>query len=114
MVKDGYQALKPHRKGRLPKAHKKTKKQLKHLTEKSENDRLREKLARTKRELHEARLDRDILRNSLALFGSQSPKKAQIVDRVRAEQTKLPKSQQYKVGKLLKKVSLAFMTSMPG
>ena len=68
-IKYGYDALKPHRKGRSQKVKKQTKKQKQKLVEKKEIDQLREELARTKQELYNTKMDRDILKKSLALFG---------------------------------------------
>ncbi|MDY4065772.1 hypothetical protein AYP76_08830 [Ligilactobacillus agilis] len=74
-IKYGYDALKPHRKGRSPKVKKQTKKQKQKLVEKKEIDQLREELARTKQELYNTKMDRDILKKSLALFGPSKPGK---------------------------------------
>lgn len=68
-LKDGYAALKPHHKGRPAKVKKKTKKQQQKLAERKEINQLREELARTKQELYDTKMDRDILKKSLALFG---------------------------------------------
>lgn len=68
-IKRGYDALKPHRKGRPSRVKKQTKKQKQKLVEKKEIDQLREELARTKQELYNTKMDRDILKKSLALFG---------------------------------------------
>ena len=45
------------------------------LVEKKEIDQLREELARTKQELYNTKMDRDILKKSLALFGPSKPGK---------------------------------------
>ena len=74
-IKYGYDALKPHRKGRSQKVKKQTKKQKQKLVEKKEIDQLREELARTKQELYNTKMDRDILKKSLALFGPSKPGK---------------------------------------
>ena len=74
-IKYGYDALKPHHKGRLSKVKKQTKKQKQKLLEKKEIDQLREELARTKQELYDTKMDRDILKKSLALFGPSKPGK---------------------------------------
>ena len=58
----GYQALKPHPKGRPPKVKKKNRKALKKQVNKNEIERLKE-------ELYDVKMDRDILKKSLALFG---------------------------------------------
>lgn len=66
----GLPALKPHRKGRPPKmTHKRTKKRLKHLANQSEIDRLKAELAEKNKELYDTKLERDILKKSLTLFG---------------------------------------------
>ena len=65
----GYQALKPHLKGRLPKVKKKKRKALKKQVNKNEIERLKDELAQTKQELYDVKMDRDILKKSLALFG---------------------------------------------
>lgn len=65
----GYQALKPHPKGRPPKVKKKNRKALKKQVNKNEIERLKEELAQTKQELYDVKMDRDILKKSLALFG---------------------------------------------
>lgn len=68
--REGVEALKPHRKGRPPKVIKKhSKKHLRHLAEKSEIDRLKEELAKKNQELHETKLELEITKKSLTLFG---------------------------------------------
>ena len=74
-IKYGYDALKPHQKGRPSKVKKQTKKQKQKLLEKKEIDQLREELARTKQELYDTKMDRDILKKSLALFGPLKPER---------------------------------------
>lgn len=74
-IKRGYDALKPHRKGRPSRVKKQTKKQKQKLVEKKEIDQLREELARTKQELYNTKMDRDILKKSLALFGPSKPER---------------------------------------
>lgn len=67
---DGIEALKPHRKGRSPKVNKKhSPKYLRHLSEKNEVDQLKEELAKKNQELHETKLELEITKKSLALFG---------------------------------------------
>ncbi|WP_251545320.1 helix-turn-helix domain-containing protein [Limosilactobacillus caecicola] len=73
-IKYGYDALKPHRKGRPSKVKKQTKKQKQKLVEKKEIDQLREELARTKQELYNTKIDRDILKNHWPCSDPQSPK----------------------------------------
>lgn len=57
--RDGIKALKPHPKGRLSKV-KHTKKQLRHLANKTEVERLKEELAKKDQELYDTKLERDI------------------------------------------------------
>jgi len=66
--RDGIEALKPHPKGRSFKM-KRNKKQLRQLVNKSENERLREELAKKNKELYDTKLERDILKKSMTLFG---------------------------------------------
>lgn len=68
---DGIEALKPHQKGRPPKVHKKqhNQKHWRHLSEKNEVDRLKEELAKKNQELHETKLELEITKKSLSLFG---------------------------------------------
>lgn len=70
--REGMTALKPRPKGRPPKV-KRTKKQLRQLAHRSELDRLKEELAQKNQELYEAKMERDILKKSLSLFGSSKP-----------------------------------------
>lgn len=60
--RDGIKALEPHPKGRLSKV-KHTKKQLRHLANKTEIERLKEELAKKNQELYDTKLERDILKN---------------------------------------------------
>ena len=71
---DGIEALKPLPKGR-PSKMKRTKKQIRHLSQKNEVKRLKEELAKKNQELYDTRLERDILKKSLTLFGSSKPDK---------------------------------------
>lgn len=71
---DGIKALQPHSKGRPPKV-KHSKKQLRHFANKTEVERLKEELAKKSQELYNAKLERDILKKSLALFGPSKPDK---------------------------------------
>ena len=71
---DGIKALQPHPKGRLPKV-KHSKKQLRHFADKTEVERLKEELAKKNQELYDAKLERDILKKSLTLFGPSKPEK---------------------------------------
>ncbi|WP_125569164.1 helix-turn-helix domain-containing protein [Companilactobacillus insicii] len=66
--RDGIQSLKPHRKGRKP-LKKKSKKQVRKLVDKNEVERLREELAQKNKELYDTKLERDILKKSMTLFG---------------------------------------------
>ena len=68
----GIKALEPHPKGRPPKV-KHTKKQLHHLANKTEVERLKEELAKKNQELYDTKMERDILKKSLSLFGSSTP-----------------------------------------
>lgn len=65
---DGIEALEPHQKGRNP-LKKKSKKQVRKLVNKNEVDRLREELDQKNKELYDTRLERDILKKSMTLFG---------------------------------------------
>ena len=71
---DGIAALKPHPKGR-PSKVKRTKKQVRQLANKSELDRLKEELAKKNQELYDTRLERDLLKKSLSLFGPSKPER---------------------------------------
>ena len=68
----GIKALEPHPKGRPPKV-KHTKKQLHHLANKTEVERLKEELAKKNQELYDTKMERDILKKSLSLFGPSTP-----------------------------------------
>lgn len=72
--RDGIEALKSHPKGRPPKM-KHTKKQVRQLVHKNEVERLKEELARKNQELYNTKLERDILKKSLALFGPSKPER---------------------------------------
>ncbi|KRL44950.1 hypothetical protein FD29_GL000920 [Companilactobacillus mindensis DSM 14500] len=63
------EALKSHPKGRKPKV-KLDKKKLRNLVNKNEVDRLREELAKKNKELHDTKLENDILKKSMTLFGT--------------------------------------------
>jgi Transposase and inactivated derivatives len=65
----GMEALKSHPKGRKPKV-KLDKKKLRNLVNKNEVDRLREELAKKNKELHDTKLENDILKKSMTLFGT--------------------------------------------
>lgn len=71
---DGIEALKPHPKGR-PSKVKHTKKQVHHLSNKTEVERLKEELAKKNAELYDIKLERDLLKKSLSLFGPSKPDK---------------------------------------
>lgn len=64
--------MKPHPKGR-PSKVKHTKKQARQLANKSELERLKEELAKKNQELYETKMERDILKKSLSLFGPSKP-----------------------------------------
>lgn len=70
--RDGITALKPHPKGR-PSKVKHTKKQARQLANKSELERLKEELAKKNQELYDIKMERDILKKSLSLFGPSKP-----------------------------------------
>ena len=70
--RDGITALKPHPKGR-PSKMKYTKKQARQLANKSELERLKEELAKKNQELYDTKLERDLLKKSLSLFGPSKP-----------------------------------------
>ena len=65
----GMEALKSHPKGRKPKV-KLDKKKLRNLVNKNEVDWLREELAKKNKELHDTKLENDILKKSMTLFGT--------------------------------------------
>ena len=71
---DGIEALKPHPKGR-PSKVKHPKKQVRHLNNKTEVERLKEELAKKNAELYDTKLERDLLKKSLSLFGPSKPDK---------------------------------------
>lgn len=73
-ARDGIEALKPHPKGR-PSKVKRTKKQLRQLANKTEVERLKEELAKKNQELYDTKLERDILKKSLSLFGPSRPER---------------------------------------
>lgn len=50
-----------------------TKKQARQLANKSELERLKEELAKKNQELYETKMERDILKKSLSLFGPSKP-----------------------------------------
>ncbi|AWD62238.1 helix-turn-helix domain-containing protein [Limosilactobacillus reuteri] len=70
--RDGITALKPHPKGR-PSKVKRTKKQIRQLANKSEVEQLKEELAKKNQELYNTKLERDLLKKSLSLFGPSKP-----------------------------------------
>ena len=65
----GIEALKSHPKGRKPKV-KHNKKKLRKLADKNEVDRLREELAKKDQELYDTKLENEILKKSVTLFGT--------------------------------------------
>lgn len=70
--REGITALNPQPKGRPPKVNH-PKKQRRQLTHQSELDRLKEELAKKNQELYETKMERDILKKSLSLFGPLRP-----------------------------------------
>lgn len=68
-IQDGYSGLEPHPKGR-PTKMKRHKKQIRQLEKQSEVDRLRRELAQKDQELYNTKLENDILKKSMTLFGS--------------------------------------------
>ena len=66
--REGILGLKPRPKGR-PTKMKRNNKQLRQLVNKSEVERLREELAEKNKELYDTKLERDILKKSVTLFG---------------------------------------------
>lgn len=73
---EGLAGLQPRRKGRPPKmGAKSTKKQLRHLKDQNELDRLREEVSQLKKENHDLKLERDVTKKSIALFGRLKPAK---------------------------------------
>ena len=66
----GIAALEPQRKGRSPKLKKDhSPRRLRHLAKRTEIDRLKEELAKKNQELHETKLELEIAKKSLTLFG---------------------------------------------
>ncbi|MFD1470989.1 helix-turn-helix domain-containing protein [Companilactobacillus mishanensis] len=74
--RDGIESLQPHQKGRKS-LKKKSKKQVSKLANKNEVDRLREELAQKNQELYDTKLERDILKKSMTLFGPSKGVKKQ-------------------------------------
>ncbi|EEW52643.1 hypothetical protein HMPREF0494_2187 [Limosilactobacillus antri DSM 16041] len=72
--RSGIAALKPQPKGR-PSKMKHTKKQARQLANKSELDWLKEELAKKNQELYDTKLERDISKKSLSLFGPSKPER---------------------------------------
>lgn len=72
--KHGIEALKSHPKGRKSKV-KNDKKKLRHLINKNELDQLREELAKKNQELYDTKLENDILKKSMTLFGTSKDEK---------------------------------------
>ena len=72
--REGITALNPQPKGRPPKVNH-PKKQRRQLAHQSELDRLKEELAKKNQELYETKMERDILKKSLSLFGSLRPER---------------------------------------
>ncbi|WP_225354718.1 helix-turn-helix domain-containing protein, partial [Ligilactobacillus aviarius] len=70
--REGITALNPQPKGRPPKVNH-PKKQRRQLAHQSELDRLKEELAKKNQELYETKMERDILKKSLSLFGPLRP-----------------------------------------
>lgn len=52
-----------------------TKKQLHHLANKTEVERLKEELVKKNQELYDTKMERDILKKSLSLFGPSTPER---------------------------------------
>ena len=74
--REGLPGLQPRRKGRPAKMGAKlTKKQLHHLRDQSELDRLRKEVSQLKKENHDLKLERDVTKKSIALFGRLKPVK---------------------------------------
>ena len=69
-LKDGYDALKPHRKGRKASVTKQAKNQPKKSTEKATEDQLQEELARLRQENYQLRRENCVIKKSVALFGN--------------------------------------------
>jgi transposase len=73
---EGLAGLQPRRKGRPPKMGiKSSKKHLRHLKDQSELERLREEVSQLKKENHDLKLERDVTKKSIALFGRLKPVK---------------------------------------
>ena len=70
--REGITALNPQPKGRPPKVNH-SKKQRRQPAYQSELDRLKEELAKKNQELYETKMERDILKKSLTLFGPSKP-----------------------------------------
>ncbi|MGQ2376695.1 transposase [Companilactobacillus zhachilii] len=70
----GIEALKSHPKGRKSKV-KHDKKKLRKLANKNEVDQLREELAQKNKELYDTKLENDILKKSMTLFGTSKGEK---------------------------------------
>lgn len=66
--REGITALNPQPKGRPPKVNH-PKKQRRQLAHQSDLERLKEELAKKNQELYETKMERDILKKSLTLFG---------------------------------------------
>lgn len=74
--REGLPGLQPRWKGRPAKmGTKSTKKQLHHLRDQSELDRLRKEVSQLKKENHDLKLERDVTKKSIALFGRLKPVK---------------------------------------
>jgi len=67
-IREGYNGLKAHPKGR-PTKMKRKKKQIRQLEKQSEIERLRSELAQKNQALYETKLENDILKKSMTLFG---------------------------------------------
>ena len=70
--REGITALNPQPKGRPPKVNH-PKNQRRQSAHQSELDRLKEELAKKNQELYETKMERDILKKSLTLFGPSKP-----------------------------------------
>lgn len=67
-IRDGYSGLEPRPKGR-PTKMKHSKKEIRQLEKQSELERLRSELAQKNQELYDTKLENDILKKSMTLFG---------------------------------------------
>ncbi|MDC7953323.1 transposase [Liquorilactobacillus mali] len=67
-IRDGIMGLRSHPKGR-PSKMKRKKKQVRQLEKQSELERLRAELVKKKQELYNTKLENDILKKSMTLFG---------------------------------------------